>query len=149
MPDASISSIAPYVPSTLLAGDTLATLATLYRITAADITSHNGVQGSPGSCVWGRDIARWVLATGGKRCEVVATQPNTCEPGLGFPCFVGGQQILLPAGGPRQNPGAGLRRVSTGINYLGLAVILAGLALKNYLVVGAGVAVAARIGPFK
>jgi hypothetical protein len=95
-----------YELATLRAGDTLADLeaeeaarrglkskADVDRV-CLEITAANGLDGHKAkSCAWARDVASWVLGTGGQRAPVVATQRNTCEPGKGFPMFVGGQRI--------------------------------------------------------
>ncbi len=93
------------VPSVLLAGDTLASLAQLYKLDPVDLAAMNGVQPSPRrarDCTWGRAVEAWVLRTGGFRHPVVASSPNVCAPGLGFAAFKAGQVINLPAGGPRR-----------------------------------------------
>lgn len=100
-----------YELATLRAGDTLADLeaeeaarrglkskADVDRV-CLEITAANGLDGHKAkSCAWARDVASWVLGTGGERAPVVATQRNACEPGKGFPMFVAGQRIFLPAG---------------------------------------------------
>jgi len=100
-----------YELATLRAGDTLAALeaeeaahrgltskADVDRV-CLEITAANGVDGHKAkSCAWARDVASWVLGTGGRRAAVVAGQANTCEPGKGYPMFVEGQRIFLPVG---------------------------------------------------
>lgn len=90
---------AGWVLSSLRPGDTLALLEVDARVPAHVIAAGNGVPW-PGkkTCAWGRDVAVWVLSTGGARARVVTGQPNACEPGLGFPMFAPGQRIFLPAG---------------------------------------------------
>lgn len=93
---------AGWCQSVLIAGDTLAVLAKAAKVSPVEVAAANGVPapkdaGKPG-CEWGRDVAAWVLATGGKRLPVVAGQLNTCEPGLGHVSFVPGQRVWLPAG---------------------------------------------------
>lgn len=85
--------------SVIIVGDTLALLEKAAGVAAHEIAKANGVPW-PGrkSCQWGRDIAAWVLGTGGARQPFVSTSPNTCEPGLGYPTFVPGQTINLPIG---------------------------------------------------
>jgi hypothetical protein len=88
-----------WVPSRIRSGDSLASLEKESGVRAEKIASVNGVPwfGSK-TCAWGRAVSAWVLATGGRRQPFIPESPNTCEPGLGFPTFVDGQVILLPAG---------------------------------------------------
>lgn len=83
-------------------GDTLAQLAKDAGKLAADIAAANGVPMPPQpkkpGCQWGRDVAEWVLGTGGVRLPVVAGQLNACEPGKGHVALVEGQRIILPPG---------------------------------------------------
>ena len=91
-----------YCLSLLAKGDTLAQLAREARKMPTEIAAANGVtppeNPAKASCAWGRDVAAWVLGTGGARMPVVAGQVNTCEPGKGHVAFVVGQKIYLPAG---------------------------------------------------
>lgn len=86
--------------------DSLASLESELRIPAHEIAKANGVPW-PGrkTCVWGRDIAAWVLddsdvvpGKGGFRRAVSASEPNNCEPGKGHVSFSDGQVINLPIG---------------------------------------------------
>lgn len=93
-----------WVPSVLVEGDTLASLADLYDVDAVTIAERNGVQPASGrkkSCTWGRAVDAWVLSTGGRRLAYDPRAPWVCAPGEGFASFVPGQVISLPAGGPR------------------------------------------------
>jgi hypothetical protein len=97
-------------------GDTLLILERDTKLPASRIAEVNGVPW-PGkkTCNWARDVAAWVLATGGERFAPVASEPNTCEPGQGYPHFVVGQRILLPAGVRPRAPSSAPPPVSSGV----------------------------------
>jgi hypothetical protein len=119
--------------------DSLASLESELRIPAHEIAKANGVPW-PGrkTCVWGRDIAAWVLdekdvvaGKGGFRRAVSPSSPNTCEPGLGHVSFSDGQVINLPIGArpPARTvpPSSPAKKSSNGLLAL-VGLVLAGLA---------------------
>lgn len=151
-----------YVPCRLIRGDSLDSLAKLYGVSAAEITEANGVKDTPGTCEWGRAIARMVLheeewkdAPGpkGVRCAPSEKTPNKCEPGQGFPCFVEAQILLLPDKDvPSRRFPVDLSKEAPassggGFNLWGLAILGVGLATSSVGISALGVATTIGIGP--
>jgi hypothetical protein len=111
-----------------------ATTANLNSI-GLEVAAANGVP-NPRSktCSWARDLAAWILATGGSRNPVDDVVMNACEPGLGFPDFGNDAVIYLPVGLRRRHeqqpaPTPSATRTRAPFIVLAVVVVVAGGAL--------------------
>ena len=116
-------------------GDTLASLASEYGISAQQICALNGVAWSSSA------IDAWVMSHGGRRAAYDPSQPYDSARQLGWALFTSSSQIQLPNDdtrpcvGSTTTPGASATK-SSGLGALawlglGLGALLAARALKK------------------